>query len=180
MAHTVKVTMTIPEISKVDTCYEIKENGKKLGTLRISKGGIDYLPKGHSTNSIKKSWSKLHDLLTKALLLPVFISLLVSCTEKRHYSYSETLPEEIKLSKRKLAELELTPGYEEEKAATRSNIALSELMCLDALLNQFQADYTNDNGKTPSEEVIKDFKKEIKYDSLKAEFDWIVQANKLE
>ncbi len=116
----------------------------------------------------------------KNLIVPVLFVLLISCTEKRHYSYSETLPEEVKLSKRKLAELELTPGYEEEKAATRSNIALSELMCLDALVNQFYADYTNDHGKTPSEEVIQEFKKEIRYDSLKAEFDWIVQANKLE
>ncbi len=65
MAHTVKVTMTVPEMSKVDTCYEIKQNGKKLGTLKISKGGIEYLPKGNSKNSIKKTWLQFDALISE-------------------------------------------------------------------------------------------------------------------
>ncbi len=63
MAHTIKLTMTVPEISKIDTCYEIKHNGRKLGTLKISKGGIEYLPKGNSKNSIKKTWLQFDTLM---------------------------------------------------------------------------------------------------------------------
>jgi hypothetical protein len=63
MAHKVKVTMIVPAISKVDTIYEIYAGGNKLGTLKISKGGINYLPANYKTNSIRKNWTQLHELL---------------------------------------------------------------------------------------------------------------------
>ncbi|HSH66148.1 MAG TPA: hypothetical protein VLB84_10195, partial [Bacteroidia bacterium] len=53
----------VPEISKVDTTYEIKQDGLKLGTFKISKGGIEYLPANNSRTKTKMSWGKFHELL---------------------------------------------------------------------------------------------------------------------
>ena len=53
--HKVKMTMTVPEMSKVDSEFIIYKDNKKLGTLKISKGGIEYVPSGNSINSHKKT-----------------------------------------------------------------------------------------------------------------------------
>ena len=61
--HKVKMTMTVPEMSKVDSEFIIYKDNKKLGTLKISKGGIEYVPSGNSINSHKKTWSEFRDLM---------------------------------------------------------------------------------------------------------------------
>lgn len=63
MAHKVKLNVRIPELGKIDTCFEIYSNGKKLGELKISKGGVDYTPAGKQI-PIKKNWAKIHKLMT--------------------------------------------------------------------------------------------------------------------
>jgi len=56
MAH--KVLFNIPdrELGKSDIEFKIKTNGELFGTLKISKGGIVWYPKGYSYGN-KTTWS---------------------------------------------------------------------------------------------------------------------------
>lgn len=42
-----------------DVRFEVKVDGAKLGTLLISKGNVEWLPKGNSVNKFRMSWTKL-------------------------------------------------------------------------------------------------------------------------
>ncbi len=59
--HKVSLELKVPELSKIDTIFEIKSNGVKLGTLKISKGGIDYTL-ANKKIPIKKSWKQFDEL----------------------------------------------------------------------------------------------------------------------
>jgi hypothetical protein len=182
MAHKVKVTMVVPEMSKVDTSFEISHHGKKLGTLKVSKGAIEYYPKGHSI-PIKKTWTQLNDLLIKSVVILISALILTSCAKDRQYSYADyanSLPEDLKLSKRKLAELEALPGYEEEKKATRTNIAIGEKACLRILLDNYHIKYGTEHGKSATAEQEAEFKRQVRYDSIEAALNYIIEVNKLE
>lgn len=183
MAHKVKATMEIPELSKVPTVFEILHHGKKLGTLKVSKGGIDYVPKGNSKNTITKSWTQLNDLLTKSVVILVSALILSGCTKDRQYSYTDyanSIPEDLKLSKRKLAELEALPGMEEEKRAIRTNLAIEEKACLRTFLSNWHIEYGTKHSKSATAEQEAEFKKQVRYDSIEAELNYIIEINKLE
>lgn len=64
MAH--EVTFTLPEqpLGKVDAEFTIKKDGQVLGTLKISKGTIDWSPKDHAQdNPFKVKWSRFDILM---------------------------------------------------------------------------------------------------------------------
>ncbi len=44
-----KVTFTLPEreLGKADVDFSVKRDGVKVGTLRISKGGLEWVPRDH-------------------------------------------------------------------------------------------------------------------------------------
>lgn len=46
-----------------DVILEVKSNGKKLGTLLISKGNVEWLPSGNSVNKHRLSWAKFAALM---------------------------------------------------------------------------------------------------------------------
>lgn len=182
MAHKVKVTMVVPEMSKVDTSFEISHHGKKLGTLKVSKGAIEYYPKGHSI-PIKKTWTQLNDLLTKSAIVVFSALILTGCAKERQYSYADyanSLPGDLKLSKRKLAELEAQPGMEEEKRAIRTNLAIEEGACLRTFVDNWYVQYATEHGKSPTKEQEAEFKKQVRYDSIEAALNYIIEVNKLE
>ncbi|MCC7243983.1 MAG: hypothetical protein IT180_18825 [Acidobacteria bacterium] len=45
-------------VAHKDLEITIKSNGEKVGSLLISKGNIEWLPKGHSVNKRRMSWWK--------------------------------------------------------------------------------------------------------------------------
>lgn len=109
--------------------------------------------------------------------------LLFSCAKERQYSYADyanSIPEDLKLSKRKLAELEALLGYEEEKKAARTNIAIGEKACLRTLLDNYHINYGTQHGKSATAEQEAEFKKQVRYDSIEAALNYIIEVNKLE
>jgi hypothetical protein len=66
MAHEVKVNInaSVP-VKHTDFEVVVKNNNTKLGTLLISKGNIEWLPKGAYVNKKRMSWVKLAELMEK-------------------------------------------------------------------------------------------------------------------
>lgn len=46
-----------------DVIIDIKRNGRKLGTVLVSKGNIEWVPAGNSVNKKRLSWAKFADLM---------------------------------------------------------------------------------------------------------------------
>ncbi|MFW7343591.1 hypothetical protein V0R37_18860 [Pollutimonas sp. H1-120] len=61
----VKLKVTKPiEILNTDSEIIVSNNKDgKIGTLKISRGGIEWLPRGHSANAHKCTWEKLAEVL---------------------------------------------------------------------------------------------------------------------
>lgn len=58
MLHDVRFSIPERELGKADIQFEIKRNGKKFGTLRVSKGSIVWFQKDMSYGH-KASWKAL-------------------------------------------------------------------------------------------------------------------------
>jgi len=67
MAHEVTATLHTKVVAHKDLEIEIKtvNDGKssKLGKLLISKGNIEWLPKGNSVNKKRLTWVQLAELI---------------------------------------------------------------------------------------------------------------------
>ncbi|HLI83245.1 MAG TPA: hypothetical protein VKV17_04960 [Bryobacteraceae bacterium] len=63
MAHEVRARIDTKVVASKDLEIEVKSNGGKLGTLLISKGNIEWLPRGNFVNKKRLSWSKFAALL---------------------------------------------------------------------------------------------------------------------
>ena len=61
--HEVRARVDTKVIGHKDLAVTVKRNGEKLGTLLISKGNIEWLPKGKYINKKRISWEKLADLM---------------------------------------------------------------------------------------------------------------------
>lgn len=59
MAHEVRARIDTKVVAHKDLEITIKSNGEKIGKLLISKGNIEWLPKGHHVNKRRLSWWKL-------------------------------------------------------------------------------------------------------------------------
>jgi hypothetical protein len=55
------VTFEVPQraLGKADVAFRVKENGKTLGTLKISNGSIVWFPRG-TTYGLKMGWARFH------------------------------------------------------------------------------------------------------------------------
>lgn len=64
MANEVKVNInaSVP-VKHTDFEVIINHNSSKLGTLLISKGNIEWLPKGNSVNKQRLSWLKFAEFM---------------------------------------------------------------------------------------------------------------------
>lgn len=65
MAHEVTMDISTKFILHKDVKVEVKKDSKKLGTLLISKGNIEWLPANNSVNKKRLSWVKLAELLAE-------------------------------------------------------------------------------------------------------------------
>lgn len=63
MAHEVIMDVSSKFVLHKDVSVEIKKDGKKLGTVLISKGNIEWVPSGNSVNKKRLSWSKFAELM---------------------------------------------------------------------------------------------------------------------
>jgi hypothetical protein len=51
------------EIGNSDLELCVKTGGKKLGTLKISRGNLEWLPSNKSVRSHKRTWREFADLM---------------------------------------------------------------------------------------------------------------------
>lgn len=58
MAHDVILELPKVNIGSSDTRIVIKKNGSKIGELLISKGNIEWWPKGNKTKRKRLKWSE--------------------------------------------------------------------------------------------------------------------------
>lgn len=63
MAHEVMMDIATKFVLHKDVKVEVKSDGSKLGTLLISKGNIEWLPRGASVNKKRLTWKQFAELI---------------------------------------------------------------------------------------------------------------------
>jgi hypothetical protein len=63
MAHEVRAKIDTKVVAHKDLEITVMDNNGKLGTLLVSRGNVEWLPKGHSVNKKRLSWSKFAALI---------------------------------------------------------------------------------------------------------------------
>lgn len=63
MAHEVTLDISTKFVLHKDVEIEVKKDGRKLGTVLISKGNIEWLPAGNSVNKKRLSWSRFAEIM---------------------------------------------------------------------------------------------------------------------
>lgn len=63
MAHEVMMDISTKFVLHKDVTIDVKKDGRKLGTVLISKGNIEWLPAGNSVNKKRLSWAKFAELM---------------------------------------------------------------------------------------------------------------------
>jgi len=58
MAHEVRVKINTAVVAHKDLEIVVKTGREKLGTLLISKGNVEWLPKGNWVNKRRLTWEK--------------------------------------------------------------------------------------------------------------------------
>ena len=58
MTHKVKVDLPVIELTGRDMHIVIKKNSQKIGELLISKGNIEWWPKGFKKNKKRLTWTE--------------------------------------------------------------------------------------------------------------------------
>ena len=64
MAHNVTFSIPERELGRADVEFKISNGGSKIGTLKVSKGTVVWLPKDHSYG-YKLGWKYFDDLMRK-------------------------------------------------------------------------------------------------------------------
>ena len=63
MPHRVRFSIPERELGTADATFKIERNGAMLGTLKISRGTIVWVPSGNSYGH-KMSWNKSQEMMT--------------------------------------------------------------------------------------------------------------------
>ncbi len=63
MQHEVKFSIPERELGKADIEFKVKRNGKKFGTLKVSKGSVVWVPKDN-TYGFKMNWNDFDEQMT--------------------------------------------------------------------------------------------------------------------
>jgi hypothetical protein len=58
MAHDVRIKLNTAVVHNKDLEVIVKSGSSKLGTLLLSKGNLEWLPKGNSVNKRRLSWKQ--------------------------------------------------------------------------------------------------------------------------
>ena len=62
-AHDITMNAQTRIIRGKDVEFEIKSGRRKLGSLLISQGNVEWVPTGHSANRYRISWEKFSELM---------------------------------------------------------------------------------------------------------------------
>lgn len=62
MSHEVKVSMPDRDLGKADIEFSVKKNGKKFGTLKVSKGSVVWVQKD-DTYGFKMWWTAFDEMM---------------------------------------------------------------------------------------------------------------------
>jgi hypothetical protein len=65
MAHEVRVRIDTAVVAHKDFEIVVKASDGKIGTLLVSKGNIEWLPKGNYVNKRRLSWTQFSELMKK-------------------------------------------------------------------------------------------------------------------
>jgi len=65
MAHEVRVKIDTAVVAHKDLEVVVKSESGKIGTLLISKGNIEWLPKGNSVNKKQLTWAKFSEFMAE-------------------------------------------------------------------------------------------------------------------
>jgi hypothetical protein len=65
MAHEVRVKIDTAFVGNKDFEIVVKSSEGKIGTLLISKGNVEWRPKGNSVNKRRLAWAKFSDFMEK-------------------------------------------------------------------------------------------------------------------
>ena len=63
MSHKVRVRIDTAVVAHKDLEIFVSSDDGKIGTLLISKGNIEWLPKGNSVNKQRLSWAKFAEFM---------------------------------------------------------------------------------------------------------------------
>jgi hypothetical protein len=63
MAHEISVEINEKVVLHKDAEIEVKKDGKKLGTILVSKGNIEWRPANKSVTKHRLSWTKFAELM---------------------------------------------------------------------------------------------------------------------
>ena len=63
MSHEVRAKIDTKIVQHKDLEITIRTDGSKLGTLLVSKGNIEWLPKGNSVNKRRLTWQRFARLM---------------------------------------------------------------------------------------------------------------------
>lgn len=63
MAHEVRAKIDTKVVAHKDLEIVVRTDTGKLGTLLISKGNVEWLPKGNYVNKRRLSWSKFAEFM---------------------------------------------------------------------------------------------------------------------
>jgi hypothetical protein len=63
MAHEVRVKIDTAVVGNKDLEVIVRSSDRKLGTLLISKGNVEWLPKGNSVNKQRLSWGQFAEFM---------------------------------------------------------------------------------------------------------------------
>ena len=61
--HSVTLNLNEKLLQKKDTDIEVKIDGRKLGTLLVSQGNLEWLPANNSVNKYRLTWSRFADVM---------------------------------------------------------------------------------------------------------------------
>jgi hypothetical protein len=65
MAHDVKFSIPERDLGRADVEFKISHNGSKVGTLKVSKGALVWVPKDH-TFGFKIGWKDFDELMNRS------------------------------------------------------------------------------------------------------------------
>lgn len=65
MAHEVRVRIDTAVVAHKDLEIIVRSDEGKIGTLLISKGNIEWLPKGNSVNKRRLPWAKFAEFMAE-------------------------------------------------------------------------------------------------------------------
>lgn len=65
MSHDVVFSIPVRSLGKADVEFRVKLDGSMLGTLKVSKGSVVWVPKDYEKGH-KLSWSKFDEAMRKA------------------------------------------------------------------------------------------------------------------